>query len=85
MGVFEMVVVLVLIGTAGKVARAFAPRRLPAETEARVRALEAALQASEARLAETEERVADLGEKLVFMEDLLASPERRTPLPPGSR
>lgn len=85
MGVFEMVVAIVAIATAGKVARSFARTRLPAGTEAEIRALRAAVNASDVRLAQAEERVAELDEKLHFMEDLLATPERRPELPPSAR
>lgn len=82
MGVFEMVVALVLIGTAGRVAQAFAKRPKPGDGEGRMRALEATLQASELRLAQAEERMAELGDKVGFLEALLDRPDRHAPLPP---
>lgn len=76
-----MVVAVVLIGTFGKVAQAFAGRRGSSDADQRVRALESSLQSNEMRLAQTEERVNELTEKLGFFEELLASPERRGELP----
>ena len=84
MGVFEMIVILTLIGTAGKIvqsALARAPRDAGAED--RIRALETELRANELRLTQAEERVAELGEKLDFVETLLTSPERMSQLPPA--
>lgn len=84
MGVFEMVVLIVFISTAGKVAHGWAVRRTSAPIERRVRELEAMVAAGEERLAHTEERVMELSEKLGFVENLLASPDRPTGLPrPG--
>jgi hypothetical protein len=90
MGVFEMVVLLVFIGTAGKVAvqtLARGSRSIPPGEEQRIRDLETELRAAEDRLALTEDRVTDLSEKLAFMEQLLARPEEaaRLPGPKGTR
>lgn len=74
MGVFEMVVAIVFIGTVGKVLQAFAGRGPAPLADGRVRELEAALRASELRLGQTEARVEELGEKLEFVETLLAAP-----------
>jgi hypothetical protein len=84
MGVFEMVVLIVLIGTVGKVARAHARGRVPAGTEREIQVLRDALRANELRLGQAEDRVAELGEKLVFVEALLAKPAERSGLPPGA-
>jgi len=84
MGVFEMVVAIVALGTFGKVAQSFAARGARVEaagTAERIRKLEAELRASEARLAQTEERVAELDEKLGFVENLLAKPGDAPRLP----
>ena len=87
MGPFEMVVALVFIGTVGKVLQAAlatrSPRGLGSAQE--VQALQAELQGQEARLAQTEQQVADLSEKLVFVEKLLAQPERVAELPSSPR
>lgn len=86
MGVFEMVVLLVLIATAGKVADSFVSRRHSgpdAVSKARLAELEAQLHANDARLAQAEEKVAELGEKLEFMENLLAQPQAPGRLPEG--
>jgi hypothetical protein len=78
MGVFEMVVAIVFIATAGKVMAArLRGRSGPAGAGAggeRIRALEAALYAQETRLSLAEAQVGELGEKLEFMENLLAKP-----------
>jgi hypothetical protein len=83
MGPFEMVVLIVFIGTVGKVAQTFMarPSRLGAPgADDRIRVLETELRANEARLAQAEEKVAELGEKLVFVEQLLARPESHAQL-----
>ena len=85
MGAFEMVVVIVFIGTVGKVAQEWAGKRSSSAAEGQIRALESALQASEARLTLKEEKVADLSEKLHFVEALLAKPEEHSQLPPSPR
>jgi hypothetical protein len=85
MGVFEMVVAIVFIATAGKVAQAFARSRSAAGPDARVPALEEALRTTELRLAQTEERVGELSEKLTFVENLLSAPETPAQLPPRPR
>ena len=74
MGVFEMVVAVVLIGTVGKVLQAFAQRGARPRDDGRLGALEATLGERDLRLAQAEERIDELGEKLVFMEPLLAAP-----------
>ena len=78
MGPFEMVVLIVFIATAGKVADTLASRLggRGGVGEERIRALEAELRANEARVVQTEEQVAQLGEKLGFVEALLAQPAR---------
>ena len=83
MGVFGMVVVIVFIGTVGKVAQEWAGKRSSGASENQIRALESALQANEARLTQTEEKVADLSEKLHFLEALLDKPEEHSRLPPS--
>ncbi len=85
MGVFEFVIVIVLIGAVGRAAQAYAGKQASGGTENQIRTLEAALQANEARLTQTEEKVADLSEKLHFVEDLLARPEEHSQLPPSSQ
>ncbi|CAN5294537.1 hypothetical protein BH24GEM2_BH24GEM2_17750 [soil metagenome] len=85
MGVFEFVIVIVLIGAAGRAAQAYAGRSASGGSNEQIRALEAALQANEARWTQTEEKVADLSEKLHFVEDLLAKPEEHSQLPPSSQ
>lgn len=85
MGVFEMVVIVVFLGTVGKVAQAMlgrAPHGDAAGTADHLRRLEAELRSNELRLAQAEEKVAELGEKLHFVEDLLAKPRRAAELPP---
>jgi hypothetical protein len=85
MGVFEMVVSLVFIGTLGKVAKEYfrSGRRGPAAAEEqRIQVLETELRSAEERLALTEDRVSDLTEKLVFLERLLAEPEGRGRIDP---
>jgi hypothetical protein len=91
MGVFEMVVALVFIGTTGKVLAEYfrsSRRALPPGEERRIQHLEAELRSTEERLALTEDRVNDLSDKLGFVENLLANPERkerlRPPSPPSS-
>lgn len=75
MGVFEMVVALVFIGTVGKTIQSFVERAPASGADStRVRQLEAALNATETRLEHTEHRLAELNEKFVFMERLLAPP-----------
>lgn len=75
MGVFEMVVLIVFITTAGKIVQSRRPRGSDASfAKERIQSLEAELRASELRLAQTEDRVAGLDEKLDFMEKLLATP-----------
>ena len=85
-GVFTMVVLIVLIATAGKVVESMLARRPPRGEigEERVRALEAEMRANEARLALAEEQVAELGEKLGFVEALLAKPAPPAELPPST-
>jgi len=84
MGVFEMVVIIVFIGTAGKVARSAFARRVDGQSESTknaLQALEDELRANELRLTNAEARVEDLGEKLRFVENLLAAPDRHATLP----
>ena len=78
MGPFEMVVLIVFIATAGKVAETLVSRLSGPRGagEERIKALEAELRANEARLVQTEEHVADLTEKLDFVESLLGQPAR---------
>ena len=78
MGLFEMVVVLVFIATAGKVADSFISRprgTLDSDVKARLADLEAQLRANDGRVAQAEEKVAELEEKLTFMENLLGQPQ----------
>jgi hypothetical protein len=85
MGVFEMVVALVFIGTVGKTVSEYfrsSRRGLPPGDETRIRALETELRSAEERLALTEDRVTDLSEKLIFMEKLLSTPEEKGRLRP---
>lgn len=88
-GVFMMIVLIVLITTAGKVVGTMVAGRTPRDGigEGRIRALEEELRANEARLALAEEQVADLSEKLGFVEALLAKPapprEIPAPAPPS--
>ncbi len=86
MGPFEMVVLLVLIGTIGKTIQSFAhrPRVGPGEQN-RMQALEAELRSTQERLLLTEDKVADLNEKLGFMEKLLANPESAPAIPAAPR
>lgn len=81
MSVFTMVVLIVLIGTLGKVLQSFAGRSAAPLPDGRLRELEAALRANELRLAQTEERLEEMGEKLVFVEHLLAAPAKAPELP----
>lgn len=86
MGVFEMVVILVFIGTAGKVAQSYFSRpshRGSDAAESRLQALEAEVRTGELRLSQVEERAAELTEKLRFMEDLLAAPRPDARLAPS--
>jgi hypothetical protein len=88
MGVFEMVVILVFIGTVGKLGRAFITRSthgISSGMESKIQALEAELRMNEERLAQTEDRVTDLTEKLSFVENLLARPTSSSSLPPSNR
>jgi hypothetical protein len=85
MGVFEMVVAIVFIGTAGKVLRAWVGGKPAVEAGSRVEALEAALRANELRLSQTEDRVTELGEKLAFVENLLGPAEDHARLPSSER
>lgn len=85
MGVFEMVVAIVFIGTAGKLLRAYVGAKPAVEASGRVEALESALRANELRLSQTEDRVAELGEKLVFVENLLGPAEEHARLPSSER
>lgn len=85
MGVFEMVVAIVFIGTAGKLLRAHLGGKPAVEAGGRVEALEAALRANELRLSQTEDRVAELGEKLVFVENLLGPAAEHARLPASER
>ncbi len=82
MGVFEMVVAIVFIGTVGKLLRAHLGGRPAVEAGDRIQALEAALHTNELRLSQAEDRLAELGEKVVFVENLLTPGESRSPLPP---
>jgi|GEM_PF-4368540 len=85
MGLFEMIVLLVLIGTAGKVGTALvgrSSRALTTGADRRIQALEAELRAAEERLALTEDRIVDLSEKVSFVENLLDTPDRKVRLPP---
>ena len=88
-GVFMMIVLIVLIATAGKVVGTMVAGRAPRDEigEGRIRALEEEMRANEARLAQAEEQVADLSEKLGFVEALLSKPtpprEIPAPAPPG--
>lgn len=81
MDVFTMVVLIILIGTVGKVLRSFARRSAAPLPDGRLRELEAALRANELRLAQTEERLEEMGEKLVFVEGLLEAPAKAPALP----
>ena len=84
MGFLEMIVLVTLIGTVGKVLQAAVSRPgrgLPAAAEERIRTLEAELRASELRLADAEEHVALLAEKLGFVEELLAEPPHAPRIP----
>ncbi len=83
MSVFTMVVLIVLIGTLGKILQGFAGRSAAPLPDGRLRELEAALHANELRLAQTEERLEEMGEKLVFVEGLLQAPAKAPGLPPS--
>lgn len=87
MGVFEMVVLLVFITTAGKLGDQYLKRKgrpMRPEEEGRIRVLEEEVRAAEDRLSLTEDRVSDLSEKLAFVEKLLANPEERSRISPST-
>jgi hypothetical protein len=91
-GPFEMVVIIVFLGTLGKlgqpVARALASRfsrPAGAVDAAQVQALRSALGATEDRLAQAEDRITELDEKLRFVEGLLEKPVAAPTLPPSPR
>lgn len=90
MGPFEMVVIIALLGTLGKlghpVVRALSARLsrpAGAVDSAQVQALRSALGATEDRLAQAEDRITELDEKLRFVEGLLEKPATANSLPPS--